>query len=351
MIDKDFCLSSYIALRYIWKEGVDFAAGQKHELFRPMPIEQRVRVASAHEMDEVIQSQFDNLYKKHENIGILLSGGMDSAILAAYLKKGSHAYTFTAQGTNCFDDDVARAASYCKKFGLVHHLIEIGAEDYNKFTPDVIKSKCAPVHSIEPQIYKASLAAKADGVDLIIVGESADLIFGGMDQLLSKDWIFEDFVKRYTFLDPNLVLTKPVRMDELFEKYRDGNGIRLLEFMDEVFSIESSSSYLNAFATAQMPYYDPYACMIMRDELDLQRVRNGEPKYLVRELYSLKYPEFPVPAKIPMPRPVDLVFKNWEGPKRSEFRTDIPMDKLTGNQKWQLWCAELFLNTLQQEKD
>ncbi|MBQ8737511.1 MAG: hypothetical protein IJY78_06800 [Bacteroidaceae bacterium] len=348
MIDKDFCLSSYIALRYIWKEDVDFAEGQKHELFRPMPTEQRVSVASATDMDEVIRRQFNDLYKKYENIGILLSGGMDSAILAAYLREGSHAYTFTAKGTNCFDDDVARAASYCKKFGLVHHLIEIGAEDYNKFTPDVIKRKCAPVHSIEPQIYKASLAAKADGVDLVIVGESADLIFGGMDQLLSKDWTYDEFVRRYTFLDPEMVLTNPVSMSELFEKYRNGNGIRLLDFMDNVFSIESSSSYLNAFATAQMPYYDPYACMIMRDELDMARVRNGEPKYLVRELYSLKYPEFPVPAKIPMPRPVDLVFKNWEGPKRSEFRNDIPMDKLTGNQKWQLWCAELFLNTLPQ---
>ena len=27
-----------------------------------------------------------------------------------------------------------------------------------------------------------------------------------------------------------------------------------------------------------------------------------------------------------------------------EFRKDILMDKLTGNQKWQLWCAEEFLN-------
>jgi hypothetical protein len=45
-----------------------------------------------------------------------------------------------------------------------------------------------------------------------------------------------------------------------------------------------------------------------------------------------------------MPRPVDIIFKNWEGPRRKEFRHDIPMSQLTGNQKWQLWCAELFLN-------
>ncbi len=346
MIDKNYCLSSYIALRYIWKDGVDFAEGMNHELFKPLPLAQRVPVSSAEEIDIEIRKQFDQLYAQYPNIGILLSGGMDSAILAAYLKEGGHAYTFTSNDTAVFDKDVERASFYCKKFKLQHHLVGISFEDYKKYTPIVTKSKCAPVHSIEPQIYKAAEMAKADGVDLVIVGESADLIFGGMDQLLSKDWAFDDFVKRYTFLDPNLVLSEPCQMSELFENYRKGEGIDLLRFMDEVFSIESSSSYLNAFATAQMPYYDPYARLIMKNELDMLRVRNGEPKYLVRELYSIKYPEIPVPNKIPMPRPVDMIFKEWEGPKRKEFRTDIPMDQLTGNQKWQLWCAEQFLNSL-----
>lgn len=346
MVDKDFCLSSYMAFRYVWKKEVNFAEGLTHELFCPIAETERTKVASAEEIDSEIQKQFDKLYEKYRNIGILLSGGMDSAILAAYLKKGSHAYTFTASGTQVFDKDVERAAAYCNKYGLNHHLVEIDFEDYKSFTPIVTKRKGAPVHSIEPQIYKAATMAKADGVELIIVGESADLIFGGMDQLLSKDWRFDEFVKRYTFLEPDKVLTTPTDTNELFEKYRKGEYIDLLTFMDEVFSIESSSSYLNAFGAAEMPYYDPYARLIMRDDLDLQRVRNGEPKYLVRELYALKYPEREIPDKIPMPRPVDKIFKEWEGPKRAEFRKDIPMQQLTGNQKWQLWCAEQFLNNL-----
>ena len=344
MVNKDFCLSSYIAFRYIWREDINFAAGMQHRHFKPVSTESRIEISTAKDIDAEIQKQFNRLHEQYPNIGILLSGGMDSAILATYLKPGSHAYTFTSKDTQVFNLDVERAACYCKKFGLQHHVIEIGFDDYKQFTPAVMKNKCAPVHSIEPQIYKAAIAAKADGVDLMIVGESADLIFGGMDQLLSKDWSFDDFVKRYTFLDPGLVLTNPVNTKDLFEKYRNGEGIHLLKFMDEVFSIESSSSYLNAFATADMPYYDPYARLIMRDELDLKRVRSGEPKYLVRELFAIKYPELPIPDKIPMPRPVDKIFKEWTGPVRPEFRKDIPMNELTGNQKWQLWCAELFLN-------
>jgi len=347
MTDKDFCLSSYIAFRYIWKDGMEFADGMHHKLYEAIPDNERIAVSTAADIDREIQRQVDNLYAKYQNIGILLSGGMDSANLASYLRPGSHAYTFTASGTAVFNADEARAAHYCQKWGLKHHFVSISFEDYKQFTPQVMKTKCAPVHSIEPQIYKAALMAKADGVDLILVGESADLIFGGMDQLLSQDWMFDDFVRRYTFLDPKLVLKRPVPMEELFEKYRLPEGrIDFMTFMDEVFSIESSSSYLNAFQTAGLPYYDPYARLVMRDALDLYRVRHGEPKYLVRNLYAMKYPEVEVPNKIPMPRPVDMVFADWTGPTRPEFRDDIPMNTLTGNQKWQLWCAEQFLDSL-----
>lgn len=346
MTDRDFCLSSYIAFRYIWKEGVDFAEGFQHKNFRPAAASERIAVRTSEDIDREIQRQFDVLYRKYDRIGILLSGGMDSACLAAYLKPGSHAYTFNST-SGVFDADIERAKKYCQKWQLQHHLIDITMDDYEKYTPIVMRHKFAPVHSIEPQIYKAAEKAKADGVQLMIVGESADLIFGGMDKLISPEWTFDAFVKRYTFLDPELVLTRPVSQTELFEPYRLRNDeIDVFRFMDDVFSIESSGSYLNAFGAAWLPYYDPYARLVMAEPLDMQRVRGGEPKYLVRGLYAIKYPELEIPFKIPMPRPVDAVFKNWSGPTRPEFQKDIPMDKLTGNQKWQLWCAEQFLNML-----
>lgn len=346
MINKDFCLSSYMAFRYIWKDGVDFCEGFQHKNFRPVDSSERIGVSTSEDIDREIQKQFDVLYSKYDNIGVLLSGGMDSANLAAYLKPGSHAYTFVSD-TGVFDADLDRAKKYCSKWKLNHHFVDITFEDFKKYTPLVMRHKFAPVSSIEAQIYKAAEMGKADGVQLMIVGESADLIFGGMDKLISPQWTFDGFAKRYTFLEPSLVLEKPVDQSELYERYRTGaDSIDYLRFMDDVFSIESSSSYLNAFGAAWMPYYDPYAKLVMSEPLDLERVRNGEPKYLVRGLYALKYPELEIPFKLPMPRPVDAVFKNWEGPKRKEFRKDIPMDKLTGNQKWQLWCAEQFLNMI-----
>lgn len=344
MENKDFCLSSYIAYRYIWRDDMDFYKGFHHSNYQPINNSDKRPVTTPRDIDSEIKRQIDSLYQKYNNLGILLSGGMDSANLAAYLKPGSHAYTFISS-TGVFNEDVERAKIYCAKFGLIHHLVEITFDDYKKYTPIVMSKKFAPVHSIEPQIYKAAIQAKKDGVEMILVGESADLIFGGMDKLITPEWTFDTFAKRYTFLDPSLVLNNPVDQVELYEKYRiDEEHIDYMKFMDEVFSIESSSSYLNAFSVADLPYYDPYARLVMAEPLDMNRIRNGEPKYLVRGLYAIKYPELEIPFKIPMPRPVDTIFLNWRGPTRPEFRKDIPIDSLSGNQKWQLWCAELFLN-------
>lgn len=344
VFDKDFCLSSYIALRYIWKDGYDFFPGFAHRNFKPLSSSCLISVKSALQIGEVIQMQIDSLYDKFDTVGILLSGGMDSAILASYLRPGSHAYTFVSS-TGIFDLDLQRARSYCDQFGLIHHLVEISFEDYRKFTPIVMAHKWAPVHSIEPQIYKAALQAKKDGVDVLVIGDGADYVFGGMDKLLSKDWTFDAFVRRYNALDPESVLSNPVQMTEVYEPFRLGeDGIDFIGFLQGPCTIESYSSYENALETAQMPFLDPYIVFSMAEPLDLERIRKGEPKYFIRELFALRYPALDIPEKIPMPRPVDAIFRDWGGPSRLEFRKDINMNALTGNQKWQLWCAELFLD-------
>ena len=164
---------------------------------------------------------------------------------------------------------------------------------------------------------------------------------------MAKDWDFDEFVNRYIFVNPEKVLKDPVDMNYLFERYRQGNKINFMSFMDDVFSIESSSSYLNAFETANLDYFDPYANLVMSEPLDLNRVRNGEPKYLIRELFAKKYPDFPIPDKVPMPRPVNEWFKDWQGPTREEFLPNCH-ENLNGNQRWQVWALERFLNLIQQ---
>lgn len=341
MVDKNYCMSSYLAFRYIEDDNTDFYRGMKHNNIKPLPENQKILVKTVDDIDCEIGKQIEAF--KDMKKGILLSGGMDSAIVASYLS-GSEAYTFRFLGGKFQNEELARAEYYASYYGLKLHYVDISWDTVMSHLDAVMKAKNQPVHSIEPQILQAALQAKNDGVEMIFVGESSDLIFGGMDGLLAKDWTFDEFMNRYIFTNPVDVLAEPKSMQYLFEKYRQQENIDFLTFMDEVFSIESSSSYLNAFTVANMPYYDPYAKLKMVDKLDLYRVRHGESKYLIRGLMAKKYPEISVPDKVPMPRPVDAYFENWEGPKRPEFRTNLDMSKFTGNQKWQMYCLERFLN-------
>lgn len=342
MVDKNYCMSSYLAFRYIEDDEKDFFPGLHHQNIKPYPPEQRQLVSTSGDIDRAITETFSKL--KGERLGILLSGGMDSAILGSYMR-GADAYTFRFLGGQYQQDELKRAETYAKLYELTLHYVDINWENtVERYLDPVMRSKAAPVHSIEPQIMQAALQAKTDGIKLMVIGNGSDYVFGGMDQLLSQDWTFDAFIKRYIYIDPFEALKEPVSMTYLFERYRQGHGIDFTGFMDVVATEESYGSYANAFEIAGLPYIDPYAHLKMAEPLDLHRVRNGESKYLIRDLFAQKYPNMPTPEKNPMPRPVDTYFADWKGPTRPEFREDLDMSRFTGNQKWQMYCLEHFLN-------
>lgn len=335
-------MSSYLALRFIEDDEENFYPGLHHENIKPVPDNERIHVSTPEDIDNAICEQLENF--RDIKRGILLSGGMDSAIVASYLP-GCEAYTFRFLGGEFQREELARAEYYSEVYGLNLHYVDISFDTVKKFLEPVMKAKAAPVHSIEPQIYQAALDAKNDGVEIMFTGEGSDLVFGGMDKLLSRDWTFDEFMNRYTFTQPDKILNEPESMQYVFERYRmSGDKIDFLAFMNDIFSVESSSSYMNAFKAAGMLYYDPYAKLKMSEPLDLTRIRKGESKYLIRALMKMRYPDIHVPEKIPMPRPVDIYFADWEGPTRYEFRDDLDMKNFTGNQKWQMYCLERFLD-------
>lgn len=334
-------MSSYLAFRYIEKKNVDFYEKIHHRNFIPISEEKRVLVKTADEIGEEIEKSIKNLGNKRK--GILLSGGMDSAIIASYMP-GCDAYTFRFLGGSFGKEELERAEYYAKEYGLNLHYVDINWDIVEKSLDIVMRAKGAPVHSIEPQLYQGGLQAKNDGIEIIVIGNGSDYVFGGMDKLLSKDWYFDEFIERYMYINPSDVLENYKDVKYIFEKYRSEEKIDFLGFLDDVAIEESYGSYQNAFEAVGIPYIDPYTYLKMEAKLDLDRVRNGESKYLIRELFSKRYPNIPIPEKVPMPRPVDVYFKNWEGPSRLEFKSNLDMSKFTGNQKWQMYCLERFLN-------
>lgn len=346
-VDKNYCMSSYLAFRFIVDDDKEFKEGFDHNRNKIKFTDSNViPCKTADDIDREIKKQFDEL--KGKKLGLLLSGGMDSACLASYMK-GMDAYTFRFINGEFGQEELKRAETYAKEYEMNLHYVDINWNTVLDCVDKLMSEKCCPISIIETQIYHAIEEAKEDGIELMIVGECADANFYGMDKLMSKDWTFDDFVKRFNYTEPSDVLKNPVDITGYYEPYRiNGNMIDFLKFMDDL--VEPPSSFFNAFKVGEMNYFDPYKLLVMADKVDLNRIRNGESKYLIRDLFRKCYPNIPVPVKVAMPRPVDYYFKDWKGPTRPEFKDNLDISKFTGNQKWQIWCLERFLNNIESVK-
>lgn len=349
MIDKKYCASSFLMYRTLHTvDGIErrFTDDMKPNLWFDKG--ERVNIHNSEELATYLKKRVASICKERK-VALALSGGIDSALLARYMPKGSIAYTFKCivPGISVIDESI-QAAKYAKECGLEHRIVEIYWRDFEKYAPLLMKHKGAPIHSIEVQIYKASLQAIADGCDAIIFGESSDLNYGGLSGLLSKEWNIGEFIDRYSYVRPYLVLKDSQLVTAPIEKYVNDGYVNVHEFNRGFFMHEAMGSYSNACETAGIELFTPYAETFLAEELDIERIKNGENKYIVREAFDSAFPGWEIPTKTPMPRPMNEWFDGWAGPQRDEFWAHCT-DKMTGDQKWLVWALERFLNILEEK--
>jgi len=349
VVDKRYCMSSFLMLRTIYGHDKCFDEG-----FLPRFFEEnadRTPVDDSVQLEAILRREVARACEGGR-AALALSGGIDSAILARFMPKGSVAYTFkcVVPGMEVVDETPG-AARYAEACGLEHRVIEIYWEDYEKLAPILMKHKGAPIHSIEVQICKASIRALEDGFDTLIFGESADVNFGGQDGLLSRDWTVPQYIDRYSYLLPYKALKDSEIVAKPFLDYSKDGYIDAHEFNRHAYYEESMGSYQNASETAGIKLAAPFTKTYLNPPLDYRRIRGGENKYMVREVFHRLYPDFLVPRKVPMPRPMNEWMKDWKGPVRGEFWPHCT-DEMTGDQKWLVWALEKFLDIIDNpEKD
>ncbi len=347
MIDKKYCMSIFLMYRYLFDINKLFS-----QKFIPHPVNldfYRVPIVKANDLLDFLQSEVRRCTLDGK-AAIALSGGIDSAILAKLMPKGSTAYTFRCivPGKQVVDETPI-AAEYARRCGLQHRIVEIKFQDIERSVNDLMRKKGGPIHSIECQIYLAGLKIRSDGFLRCIYGENADIIYGGMDKLLQKDWYFGEFVDRYVYIMPYRVLYEPVINTDPFIEFERHGHIDAYGFTNKYFRQEALGSYTNACEAAGLEFCAPFAKTELVSPLDLGKIRAGETKYLVREVFRKLYPDMPVPQKIPMPRPVTEWFASWSGPHRAEFLPHCA-DTLSGDQRWMLWSLERFLDMVDKEE-
>jgi len=344
-IDLRYCMSSFLMYRMTVDKNKRYT-DRLEPFFVPYP-ENRVPICDS---DALLSFLREDIKRRTagKRCALALSGGIDSAILLQLVPENTIAYTFKCivPGMDVTDESPA-AAAYLKyaRPELEHKIVPVYWEDYEALTPRILAHKGEPTHSIEVQICKAAMMAKADGCDMIIFGETADCIYGGHSQLLSRDWTIGDFAERWSFVMPYKVLRDYELVMEPYERFEKDGYIDVPSFLTYFESEPSLNFYNDACALAGIELYAPYSHTIMGVPLDLERVRRGENKYIVREVFSRLYPGFKIPAKVPMPRPMNEWFRDWRGPVRPEFWPHCT-DGMTGDQKWLVWILEKYLDLI-----
>lgn len=285
---------------------------------------------------------------KDGKAALALSGGIDSAILANLVPKGTKAYTFrcVVPGVEVTDESI-QARQWAELNKLDHEIVDIYWDDIVAATDLCMQHKRSPIHSIETQIYIAAKKAVSTGKSKFIFGENADIIYGGMDGLLAKDWLYSAFIDRYTYVMPYRALKNPFMSLEPYKEFEVDGHIDGYHFINKYFRQEALGTYTNACQTAGIEFVGPYSQTFMDCSIDYKRIRSGDTKYIIRELFRELYPSVELPVKTPMPRPVNEWFAKWDGPKRAEFIAHCT-DDMTGDQKWMVWCLERYLNMIEE---
>lgn len=114
-------------------------------------------------------------------VGLLLSGGVDSAMLLALMNlNGSSWPTYTVgYGSSFADDELADAAETARLFGSKHTSVRIARSAFEETLPKVVASLEEPIasSSIVP-MYFVCQRARQD-VKVALVGQGPDELFGG----------------------------------------------------------------------------------------------------------------------------------------------------------------------------
>ena len=333
-------MSSFLTFRYLVREDMQWKAGWRPDPYRLDAALQPVLTAS--DIDNYMVDFFARC--KAKNMGLLLSGGMDSAVVASYLPKSTRCYTIKYEMTNAMDES-AQALEYATHWGLSCSVVNVGWRDVLKYQEVLMRHQKFPLHPAQIAVYKACLQAKADGMDGIVTGNGADCTFGGFYKLLGRDWTLDEFMRRFTFVDPALALGKSVTFRDVYEQFWDGRRFETLKFLKRIHSTGLSLAFGKTMECAGVNPIEPFEYLVFDGELNLDRIRGGEEKYLIRELFAKKYGEHAIPRKSPFGRPVDAWLRDWEGPARVEFKRNCAAG-LTGDQKWLLYTLEQFLNLI-----
>lgn len=349
------CVDEYLAFQHIysnigWVEGVH---NRTYNEFTECP--RNIKVNSGKDAVENLLWLKDKFLKnyKHTEIGILISSGIDSACIAKIIPENSYAFyaTYVERDT---DPEIEIVKKYCEINKLKLIIVNVSWSDYNNHMDYLMSIKKNPIHPCEIPVYMCCIKARHLNVKLLMSGWGADTHFGGMDKLISNDWKLEEFKKRYEYC-PRITKDNQI-LDNTYSKYINKDGtIDVQQFLTYNYHSMTIKSFFYIPELTGLIHLPLWGYLGINGNLDITRIRNGEPKYIIRETFELLYSNDAVSltTKIPFTRPTDIYMEDhFYDNEYIDILKDyiIKHSHLTSQQKWMIYCLNRFIKILNLDK-
>lgn len=269
---------------------------------------------------DIIDFLTERLKGAEGRVGILLSSGMDSAILAKFIPKGSVAYTIDYQSQYSRKSEFASAGQFVPS-GVEHKRVVVERDRYFSAVDFLTEARQAPTVPHEATVYIAAQQARADGVDCLVGGFGADSRLGGFPGFY-RERSFEGFKKELfrSYIDPQQVLVQPAPIDWVIHRYTTNGMVDVQRLLTEIGT--EGTSARDAIELCGLKAVLPYTELVYTKPFDLELPA----KYLVSGVFTKLYGFDPPHGKFALWVP----YEDWLGGitiDRPEFLRGCTIEK------------------------
>lgn len=303
--------------------------------FFPTTPKDCVPVTREDEILDYLQSTLNNL---PASSGILLSGGIDSAILARFMPAGSMAYTIDyAEAEN--RSEFREAAQFLAK-DVRHQRVLVDRRQFFQAADDLVLRKRMPLVPHEAAVAVACQQARRDGVTHLVGGFGADTGLGGFSNYYrNRRW--EDFVTHMLpkFWNPAAVLNESSDVAWVARQYVEEGTVDVQNFLKEV-GVEGNAVATAIQALGLTPVF-PYADLRYSRRFDVDRLASGDTKYLLKSIFRRLYPNHAPARKFPLHVPYNQWMMGYQ-PSRQEFKSALKLQPDQGKRNALIYSLERY---------
>ena len=195
------------------------------------------------EFGKIIKDSIVASVKKHlvadVPIGIFLSSGIDSTIIASIASSNSNKkITAITVSFESFDgseyDETIKAKKIAQKFGMEHHIFRVTQKDFQNDLPDILEAMDQP--SIDGvNVWYASKAAAKLKIKVVFSGVGGDELFFGYNHFNTIPIVFNLF--KYLKKIPTLIFFIKIFLKLISNLKKDKRWRTISKFSNSIFNL------------------------------------------------------------------------------------------------------------------